>query len=174
MKTPRKPSMTSSASSPFKLCDVQVRENERVVWSNGPTHHARFVLSHVDKQASVRSWHDVLLVAGTVEIAPRSWLDDPDKIGSSSRIGSVGARVEFNIASVLTEHTSTYEDALWFACKELNPMLESFTTLFGIKHNIDIVVDHGLRPVKQLLHNLVQPRSKADMLKFKMKGRYQL
>lgn len=166
--------MTSSASSPFKLCDVQVRENERVVWSNGPTHHARFVLSHVDKQASVRSWHDVLLVAGTVEIASRSWLDDPDKIGSSSRIGTVGARVEFNIASVFDEHTSTYEDALWFACKELNPMLESFTTLFGIKHNIDITVEHGLRPVKQLLQNLVQPRSKADMLKFKMKGRYNL
>lgn len=164
--------MTSSASSPFKLCDVQVRENERVVWSNGPTHHARFVLSHVDKQASVRSWHDVLLVAGTVEIAPRSWLDDPDKIGSSSRIGTVGARVEFNIASVFDEHTSTYEDALWFACKELNPMLESFTTLFGIKHNIDIVVDHGLRPVKQLLQNLVQP--KPGHLKFNTKGRYNL
>lgn len=172
MKTPRKPSMTSSASSPFKLCDVQVRENERVVWSNGPTHHARFVLSHVDKQASVRSWHDVLLVAGTVEIASRSWLNNPDKIGSSSRIGSVGARVEFDIATVFDEHSHTYEDALWFACKELNPMLESFTTLFGIKHNIDIVVDHGLRPVKQLLVNLVQPR--PGHIKFNTKGRYNL
>lgn len=150
--------MTSSASSLFKLCDVQVRENERVVWTNGSTHHARFVLSHVDKQASVRSWHDVLLVAGTVELAHHSWMGSADRIGSSMRIGSVGARVEFDIASVITEHTSTYEDALWFACKELNPMLESFTTLFGIKHNIDITVDHGLRPVKQLLVNLVQPR----------------
>ena len=162
MKTPRKPSMTSSASFPFKLCDVQVRENERVVWSNGPTHHARFVLSHVDRQASVRSWHDVLLVAGTVEITNKPWLEHPDRIGSSSRIGSVGARVEFDIATVFDEHSHTYEDALWFACKELNPMLESFTTLFGIKHNIDIVVDHGLRPVKQLLVNLVQPRSRID------------
>lgn len=150
--------MTSSASSPFKLCDVKVRENERVIWSNGPTHHARFVLTAVDKQASVRSWHDVLLVAGTVEIAPRSWLDSPDRIGSSSRIGTLGARVEFDINSVLFDREPSYEDALWFACKELNPMLESFTTLFGIKHNIDIVVDHGLRPVKQLLRNLVQPR----------------
>lgn len=166
--------MTSSASSPFKLCDVQVRENERVVWSNGPTHHARFVLSHVDKQASVRSWHDVLLVAGTVEIAPRSWLEHPDKIGSSSRIGSVGARVEFDIATVFDEHSHTYEDALWFACKELNPMLESFTTLFGIKHNIDITVDHGLRPVKQLLVNLVQPRPNSGILRFNMKDRYNL
>jgi hypothetical protein len=165
--------MTSSASSPFKLCDVQVRENERVVWVSGLTHHARFVLTHVDKQASVRSWHDVLLVAGTVEITNKPWLG-PTRIESSSRIGSIGARVEFNIATVITEHTSTYEDALWFACKELNPMLESFTTLFGIKHNIDIVVDHGLRPVKQLLVNLVQPAPKSGHLKFNTKGRYNL
>lgn len=164
--------MTSSASSPFKLCDVQVREAERVVMTKSGEAHARFVLTHVDKQASVKSWHDVLLVAGTVEIAPRSWLDNPDRIGTSWRIGSVGARVEFDIAAVLTEHTSTYEDALWFACKELNPMLESFTTLFGIKHNLDIVVDHGLRPVKQLLQNLVQPA--PGHLKFNTKGRYNL
>lgn len=164
--------MTSSASSPFKLCDVQVRENERVVMTKSGEAHARFVLTHVDKQASVKSWHDVLLVAGTVEIAPRSWLDNPDRIGTSWRIGTVGARVEFNIASIFDEHTSTYEDALWFACKELNPMLESFTTLFGIKHNLDIVVDHGLRPVKQLLQNLVQPA--PGHLKFNTKGRYNL
>ncbi len=49
------------------------------------------------------------------------------------------------------------EDALWFACRELNPMLETFTTLFGIKNDIDIVVEHGLRPVNKLLHNIVQP-----------------
>lgn len=168
--------MTSSASSPFKLCDVQVRENPRFVLKKDPQHYARFMLTAVDKQASVRSWHDVLLVAGTVELAHHSWLGNPDKIGSSMRIGAVGARVEFNIASVLTEHTSTYEDALWFACKELNPMLESFTTLFGIKHDIDITVEHGLRPVKQLLQNLVQPAPKPNsgILRSSTKGRYNL
>lgn len=150
--------MTSSTSSPFKLVDVKVRENERTIWSDGPVHHARFMLTAVEKHASVKSWHDVLLVEGTVEIAPNSWLDSPDRVGSSFRIGSVGARVEFDIATVFDEHSHTYEDALWFACKELNPMLESFTTLFGIKHSIDITVDHGLRPVKALLKNLVQPR----------------
>lgn len=164
--------MTSSASFPFKLCDVQVRENERVVMTKSGEAHARFVLTHTDKQASVRSWHDVLLVAGAVEIAAHSWLDNPDRIGTSWRIGSVGARVELDISTVFDEHSHTYEDALWFACKELNPMLESFTTLFGIKHNIDIVVDHGLRPVKRLLQNLVQPA--PGHLKFNTKGRYNL
>ena len=151
-----------------------MRETERVVMTKSGEAHARFVLSHVDRQASVRSWHDVLLVAGTVEIAPSSWLDNPDRIGTSWRIGSVGARVEFDISTLLDEREPDYEDALWFACRELNPMLESFTTLFGIKHNIDIVVDHGLRPVKQLLVNLVQPAPKSGHLKFNTKGRYNL
>lgn len=166
--------MTSSVNltSPFKLVDVKVQENERVVMTSSGGAHARFMLTAVDTQASVLSWHDVLRVAGTVEIAARSWLDNPDRVGTSWRIGSVGARVEFNIAPVFDEHSSTYEDALWFACKELNPMLESFTTLFGIKHNIDITVDHGLRPVNQLLRDLVQPRPNSGILRYNTKGRY--
>jgi hypothetical protein len=48
-------------------------------------------------------------------------------------------------------------------------MLETFTTLFGIKNDIDIVVEHGLRPVNKLLHNIVQPRKKTYT-----KGRFTL
>jgi hypothetical protein len=100
------------------------------------------------------------MVAGTIELANTSWMN-PDKIGSSVRIGSFGARVEFDIGIVLAEEEPSYEAALWFACKELNPMLESYTTLFGIKHDIDITVEHGLRPVTKLLQNIVQPRPRT-------------
>jgi hypothetical protein len=100
------------------------------------------------------------MVAGTIELANTSWMN-PDKIGSSVRIGAFGARVEFDIGTVLAEEAPSYEAALWFACKELNPMLESYTTLFGINHNIDITVEHGLRPVTKLLQNIVQPRPRT-------------
>jgi hypothetical protein len=100
------------------------------------------------------------MVAGTIELANTSWMN-PDKIGSSVRIGAFGARVEFDIGIVLAEEVLSYEAALWFACKELNPMLESYTTLFGINHNIDITVEHGLRPVTKLLQNIVQPRPRT-------------
>ena len=133
-----------------------MRENDRFVLTSKP-HFARFVFIDVQRNVSVLSWHDTLMVAGTIELASSSWMN-PDKIGSSFRIGSFGARVEFDIGTVLADEEPSYEDALWFACKELNPMLESYTTLFGIKHSIDITVDHGLRPVKALLKNLVQPR----------------
>jgi hypothetical protein len=48
-------------------------------------------------------------------------------------------------------------------------MLETFTTLFGIKNDIDIVVEHGLRPVNKLLHNIVQPFRQTNP-----KGRFTL
>jgi hypothetical protein len=162
--------MTSSTNSPFKLEGLQVRENDRLVYTSKP-HFARFVFSDVQRNASVLSWHDTLMVAGTIELANTSWMN-PDKIGSTIRIGSFGARVEFDISMVFEPKEPSYEDALWFACKELNPMLESYTTLFGIKHNIDITVEHGLRPVTKLLQNIVQPR--PGHIKFKTKGRYNL
>jgi hypothetical protein len=151
--------MTSSTSSPFKLEGLQVRENDRFVLANKP-HFARFVFSDVQRNVSVLSWHDTLMVAGTIELANSSWMN-PDKIGSTIRIGSFGARVEFDIGTVLAEEEPSYEAALWFACKELNPMLESYTTLFGIKHDIDITVEHGLRPVTKLLQNIVQPHPRT-------------
>jgi hypothetical protein len=151
--------MTSSTNSPFKLKGLQVHEINRRVLTIKP-HFARFSFSDVQRSASVLSWHDTLMVAGTIELADASWLN-PDKIGSTVRIGSFGARVEFDIGVVLSEEEPSYEAALWFACKELNPMLESYTTLFGIKHDIDITVEHGLRPVTKLLQNIVQPHPRT-------------
>ena len=136
-----------------------MHESNRRVLTSKP-HFARFIFSDVQRSASVLSWHDTLMVSGTIELADASWLN-PDKIGSTVRIGSFGARVEFDTGVVLSEEEPSYEDALWFACKELNPMLETFTTLFGIKNDIDIVVEHGLRPVTKLLQNIVQPHPRT-------------
>jgi hypothetical protein len=123
------------------------------------TWYARFVLADIQRIAELTAWKDKIGVAGYVELAERSWLD-PDKIGSSTRIGTFSACALLNISTLYADETN-FEDALWFACRELNPMLETFTTLFGIKNDIDIVVEHGLRPVNKLLHNIVQPKPRT-------------
>ena len=148
--------MTSSTNSPFKLEDLKI-DTGPVARGFLPqsTWYARFVLNDSQRIADVTQWKDKIGVAGCVEIAARSWLN-PDRVGSSTRIGTFRARVEVS-SEVLLDYALGFEDALWFACKELNPMLETFTTLFGIKNDIDIVVEHGLRPVNKLLHNIVQP-----------------
>lgn len=164
--------MTSSASFPFKLTRITVVENERAALRRVGPHYARFLVTRYETFASTASWHDVLNVLCSVELAP-SWLNNSDVLGKSLSIVSISASVEIDIAPVLTEYTSTFEDALMFACKEINPMLESFTTLFGIKHNIDIAVEHGLRPTKHLLTNLVQPAPKPTQ-RVKKKGWFTL
>lgn len=153
--------MTSSASSPFKLTNVRILDNNRFVLKNSD-HYARFMLVDLNKRTSVTSWHDVLQVAGAIELSHRSWMD-PDKVGSTMRICAFNANIEFDIGIVLADHEPSYEEALWFACKELNPMLESYTTLFGIKHGIDVIVEHRLRPVANMLRNLVQPVIKPNI-----------
>lgn len=163
--------MTSSTNSPFKLGPLKVQENDRFVLKKEGDHFVRFIFVDVARRMSVTSWHDTLQVAGAVELAHTSWMD-PDRIGSTMRICAFSANVEFDISVLLANDEPRYEDALWFACRELNPMLESYTTLFGIKHDTDITVEHRLRPVNKLLHNIVQP--KPGHLKFNTKGRYNL
>lgn len=146
--------MTSSTNSPFKLEDLTIAANSTPHFVPHHTWYARFVLADTQRIAELTSWRDKIGVVGFVELAPRSWLD-PDKVGSSTRIGSFSARVELGDGAI--DDAPNFVGALWFACRELNPMLETFTTLFGIKNDIDIVVEHGLRPVNKLLHNIVQP-----------------
>lgn len=131
---------------------------------------ARFKFLEAGVVKSVTTWHDSLRVACYAELAPISWIE-ADRIGNSVRIGSIGADVLFDRELLFAEDPPTMEDALWFACKELQPMLESLTTLKGIENNIDIVVEHGLRPTNRMLQNLVAPR---PSMKFNMKGRYNI
>jgi hypothetical protein len=119
------------------------------------TWYARFLLVDTKQIAERTSPKDRLSVSGYAQLARRSWLD-PDKIRGVLRIGEFRARVVLTTPALYADEP-TFEDALWFACRELNPMLETFTTLFGIKNDIDIVVEHGLRPTPQLLHHIVQP-----------------
>ena len=155
--------MTSSVSSPFKLDKVVVKPTNRV-FTNGKTWFARFMFLEAGIIKSVTTWHDSLRVACYAELAPKSWMD-ADRIGSTFRIGSIGADVLFNRELILADDPPTMEDALWFACKELQPMLESLTTLKGIENNIDIVVEHGLRPTKRMLQDLVQPQPRKGILR---------
>lgn len=150
--------MTSSTNSPFKLEALKIDPVPGTRFVSPGTWYARFVLADTKRIAELTAWRDKIGVVGFVELAQRSWLN-PDKIGSSARIGSFSACAVLT-TSALYDDEPNFEDALWFACRELNPMLETFTTLFGIKNDIDIVVEHGLRPVNKLLHNIVQPRKK--------------
>lgn len=164
--------MTSSASFPFKLAGLQVKENDRFVLKNCK-HFARFNFIDLNVNYSMTSAQDVLGVIGVIELSPHSWLE-PMNLGVAFRIGEFMAKIENASFDHRWPHADppTYDDATWFACRELNPMLESFTTLFGIRHNIDVQVEHGLRPVDKLLRGLVAP--KPGHIKFKTKGRYNL
>lgn len=129
------------------------------------TWYARFMFMDAGIIRSVNTWHDSLRVSCCAEVASKSWIS-PDRIGGTFRIGSIGADVLFDRALILeVDDPPTMEDALWFACKELQPMLESLTTLKGIENNIDIVVEHGLRPTAQMLRNLVTPPSMRGILR---------
>jgi hypothetical protein len=142
------------------LEDVKIVPKEvRMFVSSSSTWYARFVLADIQRIAELTAWRDKLGVVGHIELAGRSWLE-PDKIGSGTRIGNFSACALLNTPALYADEPN-FEDALWFACRKLNPMLETFTTLFGIKNDIDIVVEHGLRPVNKLLHNIVQPRKKT-------------
>lgn len=132
---------------------------------DGHTWFARFMFLEAGVVKSVNTWHDSLRVACYAEVSPKSWMDQ-DRIGSTVRIGSIGADVLFDRELILeVDDPPTMEDALWFACKELQPMLESLTTLKGIENNIDIVVEHGLRPTKRMLQDLVQPQPRKGILR---------
>ena len=162
--------MISSASSPFKLTDVKVHEvGNKFFPREGSQWYARCIFSKVDRTQSTNLWQDSLGVAGVVEIATTPWIE-ADKIGSSQRILGITALVNFVPEIMLANDEPTYTDALMFACREINPMLESATTLYGIKHNIDIRVEHGLRPTSQLLRNLTTPPA-PGALRFNTKGR---
>ncbi len=165
--------MNSSASSPFKLTHVKVSEITNLPFGAGSQWYARFMFLQVDKQRRLDMLSDLIGVVGTVELSSSPWIN-ADRVGSTMRVLHIAAAVdgvEFD-DNIDYERVPTYEDALWFACRELNPMLESATTLLGIKHDIDIQVEHGLRPTQALLRNLTAPPPKT--LKFNTKGRYNL
>lgn len=166
--------MTSSTSSPFKLGNVTVKpgtfaiESAASAWKDGG--FVRYVLSDVQKTHEYTQATANVLVAGVVELARVSWLTDFGP-GNATRIGTIVAEILVPFDAVERD-PQPYTKVLWFACDQLNPMLDSYTTLFGIEHNIDIHVEHRLRPVERLLQNLIMPRPMT--MKFNMKGRYNI
>lgn len=137
-------------------------------WSEGG--YARYIMSDVQKTHAYTQATANVLVAGVVEIATQPWLHDFGP-GHSNRIGGLAAEIIVPF-DTLERDPKPYSEALWFACEQLNPMLDTFTTLFGIEHNIDITVEHRLRPVERHLQNLIMPR--PTNLKLNTKGRYNI
>ena len=162
--------MPSSTSSPFELTDVNVKK-ANLNWHNDlPAEggYVRYMLVDIMKESELETMSVRVGIIAHVELAWSSWLSDFGP-GRSLRIGTITAIVRVNEEDIAVE-PQPYSKAVTFACDELNPMLDSFTTLFGIEHNIDITVEHRLRPTAKLLHNLIAP----PPMKFKVKGRYNL
>lgn len=157
--------MTSSASSPFELLDVKVKPVPKALiadnWPDGG--FVRYMLVDLMKESDLHTHTQRVGIAAHIELAQDSWLSDFGP-GHSSRIGTVTAVVRVHEADIAVE-PQPYSKAVWFACEQLNPMLDTFSTLFGIEQGIDIHVEHRLRPVERLLHNLIMPRSLKATLK---------
>ena len=166
--------MQSSTSSPFKLGKVTVKpgtyaiESSAAAWKDGG--FVRYIMSDVQKTHEYTQASANVLVAGVIELAKVSWLTEFGP-GSATRIGTIVGEIIVPFDAVERD-PHPYANALWFACDQLNPMLDSLSTLFGIEHNIDIHVEHRLRPVERLLQNLIMPRPMT--VKFNTKGRYNI
>lgn len=150
--------MQSSTSSPFELTYVHVEKHATLDpmakrWMSGA--FARYIFVDTARHNEVPRDRVMIGVSGVVELASESWLNDFGP-GTALRIGNVRAAIALN-EDELRVDPKPYSNALWFACEQLNPMLDTFTTLFGIEHNIDIQVEHRLRPVERLLQNLIMP-----------------
>lgn len=161
--------MQSSTSSPFELTDVNVKKAD-IKWHNDmPAEggYVRYMLIDIMKEHDAPTGGVRVGIAAHVELAWSSWLDDFGP-GRSLRIGTITAIVRVNEEDIAVE-PQPYSKALKFACEQLNPMLDAFTTLFGIEQNIDITVEHRLRPTSKMLHNLIAP----PPMKYNMKGRFQ-
>lgn len=160
--------MQSSTSSLFELLDVAVQKNESYRPVDKPL-FARYVLVRaVLHERAVNTPTTTIMVETRVELARDSWLSNfgPGPAGPVARARALVGYDEMSLAV----NPQPFEVLLLFACEQLNPMLDTFTTLFGIEHNIDITVEHRLRPTAKLLHNLIAP----PPMKFKVKGRYNL
>lgn len=145
--------MTSSASSPFELLDVAVQKNESYRPVDKPL-FARYVLIRaVMHERAVNTPTTTIMVEARIELARDSWLSNfgPGPAGSIARARALVGYDEMALAV----NPQPFEALLLFACEQLNPMLDTFITLYGIEHNIDITVEHRLRPVDKLLQNLI-------------------
>lgn len=164
--------MTSSASSPFELVDVKVKPvHYALVADNWPAGgFVRYMLVDLMKENDLHTHTQRVGIAAHIELAQDTWLSEFGP-GHSARIGTVTAVVRVHEADIAVE-PRPYSKAVWFACEQLNPMLDTFSTLFGIEQGIDIHVEHRLRPVERLLQNLIMPRPMT--MKFNTKGRYNL
>lgn len=151
------PSWTSFPSEGSFTLHVAVRDAPtlRMIPNSNGVLHARFLVAsgevvHNPAQANVE-----LQLQCNVEVAAGSWLN-ADRIGSSVLAHRLLAKVD--IAPEEAIDLQTFVDAAQrFAIRKLNPMLETATTLFGIAHNIDIQVDHGLRVSTQPFKHLTHP-----------------
>ncbi len=145
------------SSAPFKLTEVKVKKANfnlhNVLSAEGGC--VRYMLVDIMKESELETMSVRVGIIAHVELAWSSWLSDfgPSR---SLRIGTITAVVRVHEADIAVE-PQPYSKAVTFACDELNPMLDSFTTLFGIEHNIDITVERRLRPTAKLLYNLIAP-----------------
>ncbi len=97
-------------------------------------------------------------LVGRAEGADQSWVKNGDRIGSSIFMGEAVGVVEVDVLAV--EKGMDAHDVLKFGIKHLNPVLENFAVLAGIRAGLDIEICHTLRPHSSMLSNLYATKPK--------------
>lgn len=105
----------------------------------------RFRLTEVESMDVFDAVYDKkLAVQAVIEAAPRSWTQ-ADRIGTTVYLckGMVVLGVDMSDAP---DPQGVVEQAVHFATAQLNDPLETAATLYGIRNNLDVFIEHKLRP----------------------------
>ena len=138
------PSSTSFPSERVEVVEVRVEECRHRPLIHFDELFVRFRFDKVDAMDVPAELYDrKVLVSAVVEAAPRSWTQ-ADRIGSTVFIykGSVLLHLTFNDAD---DPNAVMHEAFRKAMGLLNDPFEAAATLYGIKHNADVHIEHKLR-----------------------------
>lgn len=143
--------MPSSTSSPsdnarLKLLEMHVEKNARHVRpATRDNIFVRFQLRQVERVTRPELWDCQLLLSAYIEAAPKSWITDGDRIGSTWTTHNAVVRIGVDIDGH-DDPDQLMREAIAMGCRELNDPMEVAATLYGIEHNEDVHIEHKLRP----------------------------
>ncbi len=162
--------MPSSTSFPFedrvKVLEIDVREQapRRNFVTGDNQLFVRMRLNQAEAMNSLARMYDreydrEIVVSALVEVAPKSWTQ-ADRIGSTWYSHKGFARVGIDTLPGDVDNEMLAQHAVRKAVDALQQPLETAVTLYGIAHNVDVHIEHGLRVghnAVSLSHLLMKP-----------------
>ncbi len=120
--------------------------------------YVRLMLSQIEVISPDVHGHTALGLVGRAEGADLSWTTGADRIGNSIFMGEACGVVEVDALAV--EEGMEAHEVMKFGIKHLDPVLENFAVLAGIRAGLDIEICHTLRPHSSMLSNLYATKPK--------------